>query len=99
MGFEENLLGDNLKNKKEYKKLLKKRKLENGTVADTQSNGDHSINGLDDEGEEEPEEKKLKTDNDSKAEDDSAEKRSEQKEKKRKRDQKRRRRERKLKEA
>merc|ERR1719309_1520628 len=79
--FEEKLLVDNMKNKKEYKKLLKKRKHENGTVPDSQTNGDHSVNGLDE------------SDDDSQVVEDSAEKPSDhkEKEKKRKREQKRRR--------
>merc|ERR1712113_380583 len=63
--FEEKLLVDNMKNKKEYKKLLKKRKHENGTVPDSQTNGDHSVDGLDAGEDDEPEEKKLKSDDDS----------------------------------
>merc|ERR1711874_229982 len=41
--FEEKMLAENVKAKKEYKKLMKTKKLENGTAAEKQSDPEHSL--------------------------------------------------------
>merc|ERR1711913_254753 len=95
--FEEKMLAENVKAKKEYKKLMKAKKLENGTAAEKQSDPEHSLKRPSEEvtSEDEPEEKKTKVEENS----DPKSSDHKEKEKKRKREQKRRRRERKLKEA